>query len=833
MKKSLLFGLLFSAALSMQAQTASNPLPLVAGGENKYEFSGSYSTPVFKYTAPEDQMVTVTSDPTDATFRVTYDGSYSNVAPSVNLKGKTTFIVKKDTDIYVQATVYSSPLILYASAEAYKYNLANTPEDALTVTTGGERIFVPFRQQNYQEVPVYLTYTAPEDGALELVFGGYVHNAEYAVGADGEYVGITCKTTDYTNYRTSIPVEKDKQYYVRLSGSTSCFLAATLAHPVFGESPDYPIIITDGKGEVPAKAGIYYYEVTGTESGYCVISSDVTDFDGTVSFGQRIESNMFTMSDGSFDIRQRATKGGHYYIIVDKKSATAAAQQFNVAFQLPQPYDSEYEGEPVEFGVNTPLPPYAGTYYYKASIPEGAYILKATVSAPFTQEGSSMRIFRENNYTALYIGDPDIICEVDGNTNYIIQVTVAEADKRNNLNVSLSKLQQGDGASDPFIAVVGKNNLPAGDSKYYLYTAEKTSWVVLTPADNSLVNYPSVQRQASEKYPSAVYVTVLKNGDSYRFEAESGEKYLIRYTKVKEDTSFDLALVDYGKGETKENPFAVTSSTLNVPEAPATYWWSYVPSRTGKLHISTDFKYDVVSSPTRENAVSLLNAANSAVLVSLPVDYTEEVFNAASCNVVAGQEYFIRVVSVSEQTGKTVTLELGDLDPGETPANAIEIKPDQIPYEYTFEKNSGGFTTSKWYVIDLQEGELSIYSKQSLTFRVYKEREDNDYNAYNYDFYASTFWGPGYIDRFYGFEKKTITTPGKYYIASYYNYSDVVATIEGSAVKINQDAVDAVGEEANNAPVEYFDLSGRKVINPASGLYIRKQGAKVTKVVLK
>lgn len=35
------------------------------------------------------------------------------------------------------------------------------------------------------------------------------------------------------------------------------------------------------------------------------------------------------------------------------------------------------------------------------------------------------------------------------------------------------------------------------------------------------------------------------------------------------------------------------------------------------------------------------------------------------------------------------------------------------------------------------------------------------------------------------------------------------------------------------APVEYFDLSGRRVANPENGLYIRRQGSKVTKVLVK
>ncbi|MDE6409749.1 MAG: hypothetical protein K2K81_05840 [Muribaculaceae bacterium] len=37
----------------------------------------------------------------------------------------------------------------------------------------------------------------------------------------------------------------------------------------------------------------------------------------------------------------------------------------------------------------------------------------------------------------------------------------------------------------------------------------------------------------------------------------------------------------------------------------------------------------------------------------------------------------------------------------------------------------------------------------------------------------------------------------------------------------------------SNAPAEYFDLQGRRVANPAQGLYIIRQGSKVTKSIVK
>lgn len=45
-------------------------------------------------------------------------------------------------------------------------------------------------------------------------------------------------------------------------------------------------------------------------------------------------------------------------------------------------------------------------------------------------------------------------------------------------------------------------------------------------------------------------------------------------------------------------------------------------------------------------------------------------------------------------------------------------------------------------------------------------------------------------------------------------------------------AVDAIEIEENDAPVEYYNLQGVRVANPENGLYIKRQGDKVSKVIL-
>lgn len=866
MKKSLLLcSLALAAACNLFAQdttakpgTLKNPLPLNIGGENKYEYAGGYSTPIWKYTAAEDQMVTISPVSNVSSVDVTINGSTypsSNKRPSVKYGTDYLFVIQKDATLFLNVTGYSSPIAFEASAKSHPYKLGASCEDAIELTADGNAMFIPFREENYLSVPVYMKYTATEDGALEITALGFVNEAAYAEGATGEFIGISCKQDpdNKTDYRTFFPIEKGKEYFLRMSSNNARMLTAKVTHPTYGESDLYPVIITGTDAEIPAKAGTYYYEVTGTESGFVMISSDVTDFDGSVTYGSLINSTRYTINDGSFDLRQTATKGGHYSIVVKKNSDTAEPQKFQVRFETRQPYDDFDKSATITLGSEVKLPPYPATYYYRVAVPaEGAYILKAAPAKAFTDKNSSISLYRtSNSSTALYIGDPDIYCEVEAGNEYIIKVIASEADKRNSFVADIQELKQGDGASNPFIVKIGENALDTGDSKYFLYKAEKNSWVVITPADNT-INAPVVKRLKSELASYEQNVTILRHGDSHRFEAEKGHSYLIRFTKIKEATKFDFALPDYAQGESRDNPFKAEGSSITIPAAPGTYWWTYTPERNGKLHISTDFKYDIITSPTRENAVKLLDDAGT-VLTALPINYTDEVFNATAYNVDEGKNYFIQIISVTEQTDKTVTLEITDLDPGETPAVAIEIKPTEVPYSCNIAKNNGGFTSGTWYAIDLQEGELSMYSKASVNFYFYEENENKVYDRNNVKYSSGIMWDANYTTRTYGISKKSITKPGRHYFIIYYTYADAEMIFEGSAVKASTSGIEETVEIADQAfsvagnmisamsDIQIFDLAGRKVMDVKAGnyatlshgIYVVKSDASVAKVSIR
>ncbi len=52
-------------------------------------------------------------------------------------------------------------------------------------------------------------------------------------------------------------------------------------------------------------------------------------------------------------------------------------------------------------------------------------------------------------------------------------------------------------------------------------------------------------------------------------------------------------------------------------------------------------------------------------------------------------------------------------------------------------------------------------------------------------------------------------------------------TVKKEAASVGNITID------NNAPIEYYDLQGRQISNPSQGLYIVRQGAKVSKQIIK
>ena len=69
-------------------------------------------------------------------------------------------------------------------------------------------------------------------------------------------------------------------------------------------------------------------------------------------------------------------------------------------------------------------------------------------------------------------------------------------------------------------------------------------------------------------------------------------------------------------------------------------------------------------------------------------------------------------------------------------------------------------------------------------------------------------------------------------VADYQYYAGGKVAMYTLEVPGDLTGIESVGAEDVEAPVEYYNLQGVKVDNPSNGLYIKRQGNKVTKVIL-
>lgn len=82
----------------------------------------------------------------------------------------------------------------------------------------------------------------------------------------------------------------------------------------------------------------------------------------------------------------------------------------------------------------------------------------------------------------------------------------------------------------------------------------------------------------------------------------------------------------------------------------------------------------------------------------------------------------------------------------------------------------------------------------------------------------------------YAYVKSTYTlTPGNYML---YRRGSTMRCFGFTWVAGDTSAITEIAAD-ENAPVEYFNLQGMRVENPANGLFIKRQGSKVSKVIIK
>lgn len=849
MKKLILLTFLQFCLCSLFAQTDVSTALDLQVGTNSYDLTGQsgYVTLYYKYTAPAEsgQLLTFTTVKGEGlSYVMSEDGTYNKMIYGINSATGNIVPVKAGQTVYlILNTRGGSEISFDMKAENAIVEGGQTKEEAIDVT-GQSDFFIPsnYSTETYSSV-TYLKYECSEEGVLEMTFTGSLSGLSVCEENSSEETSVSLSYVSGTVVGKT-EVEAGKVYIIKIKASTSPLIGNfVITHPTIGTSSDMPFTGKAEGNELPAEIGEYWYSYVAEDNGFVMLSSDSYLYDGTVSvYNANSMYSPIASVDGCFLLRFNAVKGNTYLICIEKNEATGSPDLFDMTLVPAGEGDSFNNPKAIELGENT-LPQYNGQYYYSITIPGEAgtpKFLNISSEADFLSSATNVAVYDQNNmYSSLASGTKDVKVEVSAGNTYIICWNLNEDINGFKYNVSVEDIAQGDVYGNPIPAVVGTNDLKSGSDKYYKYTATLNGWLVISPSDPAVkVQFP----MSSGPYPS--YRTAVQDGFSIKTEIVKGTEYVIQFSDVTADGTFDLEEVAYGEGESKETAIVVEGSSADVPKSAQTTWYRYVAPADGMLEISSDINYEQNAS-YQSSTVRVMRDGDS-----YPVDITKSStvgitffgkFGASKDEV-----FYVQVVTLSAQEGKTVTFNLRDYEPGETSDNPIELTIGENTLKSATRQNP------VWYYADLDKGELKITADASNYYMmsVYKSDDLNTILATSNYVSGSA---PDYIGSYeLSYE---VETPGRYImkleqtnpIGAVVTVTANIATgISGTgmaAVRISAGAgCISVTPSAEGASVYVYDLTGKLVssayikgqttFNVEKGLYVVKVDNKAVKVVV-
>lgn len=845
MKKLILLTFLQFCLCSLFAQTDVSTALDLQVGTNSYDLTGQsgYVTLYYKYTAPAEsgQLLTFTTVKGEGlSYVMSEDGTYNKMIYGINSATGSIVPVKVGQTVYlILNTRGGSEISFDMKAENAIVEGGQTKEEAIDVT-GQSNFFIPsnYSTETYSSV-TYLKYECSEEGVLEMTFTGSLSGLSVCEENSSEETSVSLSYVSGTVVGKT-EVEAGKVYIIKIKASTSPLIGNfVITHPTLGSSSDYPFEGKAVDNELPAEIGEYWYSYVAEDNGFVMLSSDSYLYGGTVSvYNANSMYSPIASVDGCFLLRFNAVKGNTYLICIEKNEATGSPDLFDMTLVPAGEGDSFNNPKAIELGENT-LPQYNGQYYYSITIPGEAgtpKFLNISSEADFLSSATNVAVYDQNNmYSSLASGTKDVKVEVSAGNTYIICWNLNEDINGFKYNVSVEDIAQGD-VSIP--AVVGTNDLKSGSDKYYKYTATLNGWLVISPSDPAVkVQFP----MSSGPYPS--YRTAVQDGFSIKTEIVKGTEYVIQFSDVTADGTFDLEEVAYGEGESKETAIVVEGSSADVPKSAQTTWYRYVAPADGMLEISSDINYEQNAS-YQSSTVRVMRDGDS-----YPVDITKPStvgitffgkFGASKDEV-----FYVQVVTLSAQEGKTVTFNLRDYEPGELSDNPIELVVGENQLKEASRLNP------VWYYADLAEGDLKITADANNYYYMTLYSADDLNNPLAVSGYVHDENYNGSYNLTY-----TVETPGKYIMKlEQTNPGGALVTMSANiATGISATGLDAenvtvgsgcitVTPSAAGANVSVYDLSGKMVksayvkgqttFNVEKGLYIVRVNNKAIKVVVK
>ena len=819
--------LLFAAALCLAATTATaqefaNPLTPTEGN-NSYQVE-SPGTIYWKFVADADYIATIGQYGSSDVPMVAFE---SNGKPSY-IKGVTAsdwvtkiFALEKGKTYYFTINAEAKGEVGFSLKLDKTENLGAglTTDKPVEIKLGATQVLGNpcYPEDSWDETNVYTTYKAEKDGQLQIKTEQYVTSAN---------VNGTAVSAETVNGKKvfKINTEAEKTYAINFTLGIPFFVATSEVVEVKEGAIDMPYVMKEGENSIPAEAGKYFFTYKPEKTGYLNITSDAE------SAGNKLSIYKFKVhatngnnavgqsADGSYNVRAEIESNNYtYYIVVDKTTATAKAETFNVKMESYQPGETAGTAIPVnvsETATAITLPGAKGKYFYTFTVPANTKKLLTVESPAALSEGTSAYVnTSEGTYGATKMENQIIKRDVNSTKEqkYYLVVTSNEAAPLT-LNIRYADVEKGSLITAAKDAVLGSNTIDFNGTEYYTYKATKNCKLAVTVEDSVTVTFP----KNTSGYGS---YDVFPKGNTYSIQATAGEIYYITLKNVKQGSTFTLDEAEFDAGEVRENPIVMTSNTYMLGENTSNLWLKYDVTETGVIEFSCDapFAWSNVIGIAKNDGKAPVSMADQ-----IQDESTLDQVDPARLNVYhavfsakQGDALYILVNIEGDATGKKLTLTQRASKPGETIDNPIELKKGE-----TLDVSKASPNNPIWVKARLTKGKNKFKNAGNGYFTPLKEcRLSGD--GISYDGSVVQWTGDSFIED---------ATEEKDFIFK-------VSNAEGRAkvmfVDNNTDGISRIELDSDSKPAIYT-INGTKINSiTGSGVYIIKSNGKTKKVVIK
>lgn len=819
--------LLIAAALCLAATTATaqefaNPLTPTEGN-NSYQVE-SPGTIYWKFVADADYIATIgqygSSDVPMVAFESNGKPSYINGVTASDWVTKI-FALEKGKTYYFTINAEAKGEVGFSLKLDKTENLGAglTTDKPVEIKLGATQVLGNpcYPEGSWDETNVYTTYKAEKDGQLQIKTEQYVSSAN---------VNGTAVSAETVNGKKvfKINTEAGKTYAINFTLGIPFFVATSEVVEVKEGDIDMPYVMKEGENSIPAEAGKYFFTYKPEKTGYLNITSDAE------SAGNKLSIYKFKIhatngnnavgqsADGSYKVRAEIVSNNYtYYIVVDKTTATAKAETFNVKMESYLPGETAGTAIPVnvsETAKAITLPEAKGKYFYTFTVPANTKKFLTVESPVALSEGTSAYVnTSEGTSGATEMKNQIIKRDVNSTKEqkYYLVVTSNEAAPLT-LNIRYADVEKGSLITAAKDAVLGSNTIDFNDTEYYTYKATKNCKLAVTVEDGVTVTFP----KNTSGYGS--YIASQK-GNTYSIQATAGEIYYITLKNVKQGSTFTLDEAEFDAGEVRENPIVMTSNTYMLGENTSNLWLKYDVTETGVIEFSCDapFAWSNVIGIAKNDGKAPVSMTDN-----IQDDSTLDQVDPARLNVYhavfsakQGDALYILVNIEGDATGKKLTLTQRASKPGETIDNPIELKKGE-----TLDVSKASLNNPIWVKAKLTKGKNEFKNAGKGNFEPEKEcRLSGD--GISYDGNAVQWTGDSFIEE---------ATEEKDFIFK-------VSYAEGRAkvmfVDNNTDGISRIELDSDSKPAIYT-INGTKINSiTGSGVYIIKSNGKTKKVVIK